>query len=252
MICYLCRDTIGEDQPFYNDYGHYVCKPCFLDAPRCFVCRFPGKVMETVAGLGPECEFCQGKIIAEGTDLTPLVEPLRNFLKAYRLRVPAQPRWVWSSRDALRALQTQADLPQEDFIDDFLRFAYPIYYHEGAFHLLRRMTKETFVAYGVVAFAAGELASQHALPNLNGQSPFHIFTRGWCHWLGYQASQLLGYDLERRQLRKWPELGLMGEFERWERMARLNKPPKMLAYFQAHLKSLAAKYLDGPADRPTP
>jgi len=250
MICYLCKDRIGEGEPFYNDYEQYICKPCFADAPRCWICRFPGKALQEVEGLGHECEFCRGNLIDGETDLTPLVEPLRAYLKPFGLKIPATPLYQRAGWRALRDLQTDADLPPPEFIDDYLRYAYPLYWHDGALHLLHRMTKATFVPYAVVQFAAGDIASAHALPNLGGNSPFHTFARGWAHWLGHQAAQLLGYDLERRQLRKWPELGLMGEFERWERMARLNKPAKMVVYFQAHLKQLAAKHLFEPITPP--
>lgn len=252
MNCYLCRDRIEDGQPFYNDYDHHVCKPCFVDAPRCFICRFPGKDLQDVPGLGLECEFCRnsGNLIVEGDDLTGLLAPLAAFLKPFNIRVPTRPSFVWRDRAALRALQTASDLPPELFIDDFLRYAYPIYYHDGRVQLLRRMTRQTFLPYAVVALACGEIAGAHALPDLRGETPFHVFTRGWCHWLGFEAATLLGYDLERRQLRKWPELGLMGEFERWERMARVNARPKMLAYFRAHLKALAAKHLFEASAKP--
>jgi hypothetical protein len=199
-----------------------------------------------VAGLGLECEFCRGKLIAEGSDLNTIIDPLRAFLGPYGSKAPERPRWSWSDRLALRRLQTDADLPPEEFIDDFLRYAYPVYHHDGTFHLLRRMTKPTFVAYAVVQLAAADLALGHGLADLAGRTPFHTFTRGWCHWLGYEAARLLGYDLERRQLRKWPELGAQGDFERWERMSRVNKPARMLEYFRAHLSALVKKHLSPP------
>ncbi|MCZ6645338.1 MAG: hypothetical protein O7B79_03775, partial [SAR324 cluster bacterium] len=91
MICYLCRSAIPEDQPFYNDYGHQVCKPCFEEAPRCFVCRFPGKQNEQVEGLGLECEFCRGNLIAEGAHVLPMIEPLFPFLSGFGLSAPQAP-----------------------------------------------------------------------------------------------------------------------------------------------------------------
>ena len=251
MICYQCRDTIGEDQPFYNAHERYVCKPCFEEAKRCFVCRFPGNDLREVEGLGLECEFCRGNLIAEGNDLEAMIDPLGSFLLPYGLKPPSRLRWAWSDRIALRALQTDADLPHEEFIDDFLRYSYPVYYHDGVFHLLKRMNKPTFIAYSVVQLAVADLASRHGLPDLAGRSPFHTFTRGWCHWLGYEASRLLGYDLEHRQLRRWPELGAQGDFERWERMSRINRPTKMLAYFRANLGVLVKKHL-APPETPKP
>ena len=250
MICYLCRDVIPDDQPFYNDHDQTVCKPCFLDAERCFICRFPGKQLQEVPGLGLECEFCRGRLIAEGSDLDAIIEPLRAFLGPFGVLVPERPRWQWSDRAALRRLQSDADLPDELFIDDFLRYSYPIYHHDGEFHLLRRMTKPTFVTYAVVQLAAADLAGRHGLADLGGRTPFHTFTRGWCHWLGFEAARLLGYDLERRQLRKWPELGAQGDFERWERMSRVNKPARMLEYFRSHLSVLVKKHLSPPGRQP--
>lgn len=243
MICYQCRDTIADGDPFYSDYDKYICKPCFGDARRCFTCRFPGNQLQEVQGLGLECEFCRGNLVQEGMELESMVAPLRSFLLPFGFRVPEKQRWVWTERLALRELQSSQDLPPEDFIDDYLRYSYPVYYHEGALHLLPRLTKPTFIAYTVVQLAAGELAGQHALPNLAGKTPFHTFARGWCHWLGYEASRLLGYDLERRQLRKWPELGAQGEFERWDRMSQVNKAAKMVPFFQANLRALVKKHL---------
>ena len=252
MICYLCRNPIPDDQPFYNDHDQHVCKPCFLESERCFICRFPGKKLQDVPGLGLECEFCRGKLIGEGSDLDTTIEPLRAFLGPFGVLVPERPRWRWSDRAGLRRLQTDVDLPDEPFIDDFLRYCYPIFHHDGEFHLLRRMTKETFVAYAVVQLAAADLALRHGLADLRGRTPFHTFTRGWCHWLGYEAARLLGYDLERRQLRKWPELGAQGDFERWERMSRVNKPARMLEYFRGNLSVLVKKHLSPPAAQPAP
>jgi hypothetical protein len=243
MRCYLCGSAIPEDQPFYNDHGHQVCKPCFKDAPRCFVCRFPGKAMEEVEGLGPECEFCRGNLIAEGADLTPVLEPVFPFLPGFGLRPPAAPRFAWTSKAELRHMQTDADLPPELFIDDFLRYCYPVFFNEGTFFCLRRMTSATLIVYGIVQLATADISVAYGLPNLLGNSPFHTFSRGFCHWVGFAAAKRLKYDLEFRQLRKWPELGAQGEFERWESMARFNKQPRIVAFFRANLKALARKHL---------
>ncbi len=241
MICYLCGSVIPEDQPFYNDYEKQVCKPCFKDAPRCYVCRFPGKQLEEVEGLGAECEFCRGNLIAEATDLEALVEPLTPFLGGFGLTAPTAPRYEWVSRQALRDMQTQADLPPDAFIDDFLRHCYPVYYNDGALHCLRRMTKPTFIVYALIQLGVADIAARYRLPHLGGNSPFHTFARGFCHWVGYEAAGRLNYDLERRQLRKWPELGAQGEFERWESMARFKKTPKIVGFFKANLSAMGRR-----------
>lgn len=251
MICYLCNTPIPDEEPFYNDYEKFVCKPCFAEAPRCFICRFPGKTMEDIAGLGKECEFCRGNLIAEGMDLEVVFAPLRSFIKPFGFRGDAEFEVAWTDRLALRELQTAADLPREEFIDDFLIYSYPIYYHGGSMHLLRRMTKPTLIAYGIVQLAAAELAVEYAQPDLAGDSEFHRFTRGWCHWIGYEAAQRLGYDLEHRQLRKWPELKMQGDFERWKSMTRFNTAAKMVTLFKSTAPVLARKHLEpgnpGPA-----
>ena len=244
MICYLCGTAIPEHEPFYNDYGQHVCKPCFQEAPRCFVCRFPGKQLEQVTGLGNVCEFCRGNLIAEGGELAALLEPLTPFLAGFGLTPPAAPRFAWGSWQELREMQTDADLPSIEFIDDFLRYCYPVYYDQGALHCLKRMSKPTFVVYALIQLGTAEIAGRYGQANLRGNTPFYTFARGFCHWVGYEAAGRLKYDLERRQLRKWPELGAQGEFERWESMARFNKTPKIVSFFEANLAAMARRQFD--------
>ena len=100
------------------------------------------------------------------------------------------------------------------------------------------------MAYMVVQMGVADIARRYDLPDLAQRTPFHTFTRGWCHWLGYEAANLLKYDLEKRQLKKWPELGGMGEFDRWERMSKLNTTKKMVSFFRASLGPLARKHLE--------
>ncbi len=241
MTCYLCNSTIPGDQPFYNDYEKYVCKPCFKDAPRCFTCRFPGRKLDQVEGLGLECEFCQGQVIAEGADVAAIIDPLRPFLQPFGLRGTAKPEWKWTDRLEIRAMQTGEDLPPDEFIDDFLRFCYPVIYRDGALHALRRLTKPTLIVYGLVQLAAAEIAAQTGQRDLFGKDEVLAFSRGWCHWIGFQAAQRLGYDLEHRQMRKWPELGGQGDFDRWISMARFNKPAKMVDFFRANLLAMSRR-----------
>ena len=245
MICYRCGNEFADDQPFYNAYNVVVCKPCFLEGPRCFVCRFPGKEMKEVSGLGPECEFCRGNLLAEGDSPGEGLAPIMAYLAAFGCKAPDSLRFQWTDREALRTMQTQADLPPDVFMDDFLRFAYPVYYKDGSFHLLRRMTRPTFVVYMVVQMAVAHVSRQFGLPNLAGKSPFHTAAQGWCHWVGYEAAAALKYDLERRQLRKWPEMGLQGEFDRWEGMAKVHRPPKVAQHFWATIGAAAKKHVPG-------
>lgn len=250
MHCYLCRSEIEDGQFFYNDHGVQVCKPCFLESERCFVCRFPGRKLRQVEGLGLECEFCRDTLIGEGSDVEEIVKPAFAYLAQFGHRPIERLRFVFTDRTGLREMQVSAGVPPEQFIDDFLRYAYPVFYREGQFHLLRRMSRPTFVVYAIVQFAAAGIARRYELPHLLGATPFHTLARGWCHWLGFEAAKRLGYDLERRQLRKWPELGLQGEFERWQKMSRFNKPREMLAFLVPNLNALARKHL--VRDQPAP
>lgn len=245
MICYQCGQAIPDEEPFYNDHEKYVCKPCFNESRRCFVCRFPGRDLQPVEGLGPECEFCRGQVVAEDTDVASVLQPVAAYLGAFGHKVPEAPRFERLGARALREMQTDADVAPEAFIDDFLRSAYPVFYRDGTFHLLKRMAPATFTVNMIVQAAVADIAGRFGLPDLSGRTPFHTFARGWCHWLGYEAAGRLGYDLERRRLRKWPELGLQGEFETFERMGRIHKPAKVLAHVKASLGPLAKKHLSG-------
>ena len=154
-----------------------------------------GNRWEEVEGLGMEGEVCRGGLVMEGSDMETMVAPLRSFLLPFGFKVPDKIRWVWTDCQELRALQTDADLPPDDFIDDFLRYCYPVYYHEGAYHLLRRMTKPTFIAYAVVQLAAGDLPGRDALPDLAGKSPLPTFRPGCFHRLSHALPRPLGHDL---------------------------------------------------------
>ena len=243
MICYLCKSGIPEDQPFYNDYEQYVCKPCFLESPRCWICRFPGKALQEVEGLGMECEFCRGNLISPEHNPAEIIRPATTFLANFGLEVPVEAQYHFTHRDALKDMQIKADLPPDDFIDDFLRTSYPVFFAHGKHHCLRRMTRETLITYGIVQMAAASICDRAQLASLAGDTPFHSFCRGFSHYIGYEASQRLGFDLETRQLRKWPEMGLQGDFERWQAMGRFRKPAYMGSYFKAHFASLARKHL---------
>ncbi|MCZ6747847.1 MAG: hypothetical protein O7D96_01050 [SAR324 cluster bacterium] len=250
MHCYICRNAIEDGAFHYNDHGFQVCKPCFLNSGRCFICRFPGKKLVEVPGLGLECEFCRGNVIGQGDDLVEIIAPFFAYLSQFGHQPILHPDFAWTERTALREMQTAESLRQEEFIDDFLRYCYPVYYRAGAFHLLYRMTKSMFVVHGIVQFAAADLARRFGLDDLAGRSPFHTLARGWAHWVGFEAAKRLGYDLERRQLRKWPELGGQGEFQRFEKMAYFKKPKDMSAFLMANLNPLARKHLTGSDDLP--
>ncbi len=256
MHCYLCGTSIPDGDPFYNDHGQQVCKPCFLAAPRCYVCRFPGRAMQLVEGLGGECEFCRGNLVAEGMELGPMLQPLRGFLAHFEVAAPTgaagEPVFRWTDRLQLRHMQTSEDLPPDAFMDDFLRYCYPVYYKRGEFFLLKRMTKPTFVVHALIQLAAAHLAREFGLESLAGRSPFHTYVRGWCHWVGYEAAGLLKYELEQRQLKKWPELGAQGEFSRWEALARTTPAPKVNASFRANLGALAKRHLAPPPQPAAP
>ena len=243
MICYLCGSPIPEDQPFYNDYEKYVCKPCFQEVPRCWVCRFPGKDLHQIEGLGAECEFCRGTLISDQDDPAEIVMPAAPFIANFGLEVPTDVQYKFIDRTTLRELQTKADVPPADFIDDYLQYAYPVYFQDGAHHCLLRMTRPTLIAYGIVQLAAASICNRVDLPSLTGQTPFHLFARGYCHYIGFEAAQRLNFDLEYRQLRKWPEMGLQGDFERWQSMGKFRKPAYLAEYFKAHCAALAKKHL---------
>jgi len=196
-----------------------------------------------VPGFGAECEFCRGNVVGQGDDLETLISPFFTYVSQFGHKAVPHPRFVWTERVALRRMQTDAAVRREDFIDDFLRFGYPVFHRAGGFHLLMRLPKPSFVVYTIIQLVAADIAARFALADLIGNTPFHALARGWAHWIGYEAAQRLGYDLERRQLRKWPELGLQGEFERFEKMAHFKKPKEMAAYFLAHTNALARKHL---------
>ena len=247
MICYLCGTGIPEDQPFYNDYEQYVCKPCFLDARRCWVCRFPGKQMQEVEGLGAECEFCRKHLISDTDNPADLLQPATPFLTTYGLEVPADPKFHFVDRKELREMQTSADLPDDEFIDDYLQHAYPIYYRKGRLHCLRRMTRSTVITYGIIQLAAASICGRLGLASLDGEEPLPMFARGYCHFLGYDAAERLNFDLERRQLRKWPSSRLQGDFDQWQAMARFRPPSYLAAYFRSHANVLMRKHHDKTA-----
>ena len=242
MICYLCGTGIPEDHPFYNDYDRFVCKPCFLDARRCWVCRFPGKAMEDVEGLGPECEFCRERLIREGDDLAEILVPAAPFLQTYGLEPPARNHYQFVDRTTLRQMQTKADVADEEFIDDFLLNAYPVFYRDGRHHCLRRMTRSTVIAYGIVQLAAAAVCGKTGLKGLEGDTPLHHFARGYCHFIGFDAAARLKYDLEWRQMRKWPANRLQGDFHQWQAMARFRSPSYMAEYFRSHISVLMRKH----------
>ena len=198
--------------------------------------------MQEVEGLGAECEFCRGHLIGEGADLELIISPFTAYLAQFGHRPAEHPNFQWTGRVALREMQIDAVVAPDVFIDDYPHYAYPVYHQGGVFHLLPRMTKATFVVYTIVQLAGADLATRFGREHLRGQTPFHAMARGWAHWLGYEAAGRLGYDLEQRQMRKWPELGGQGDFERFEKMSHFRQPKEMIKFLLANLAPLSRKF----------
>ncbi|MBF0279779.1 MAG: hypothetical protein HQM13_18420 [SAR324 cluster bacterium] len=242
MTCYLCHKNIPSWMSFYSDYEKNVCQECFSEADRCFLCRFP-QSSEHVPNLGHVCEFCQNTILREGDDLGPILDPLKSFLKQYHHQASDEFRFQWTDWNLILGMQIE-NLPKVKikFFDEFLHFAYPVYFLKGTFYLTRCIPRQHFMAHFAGQLAAADICRVYKQAHLLSNSPFAQLARGWCHWVAYSTARILKYKPIQKQLSRWPEQ-FQDDFQKFQAMDEYKKPKEIIAFAQGTLREYAMKYL---------
>lgn len=242
LSCYLCGKTIPAWMSHYADYDKTVCQECFAEADRCFLCRFPQSVAR-IPNLGHVCGFCQGDLIQEASDLEPLLQPLKAFLTQYKHNITEIPKFQWTDWNLIMGMQTEAPPPVKiKFFDEFLHFAYPIFFMKSRFYCIGSIPREHFMAHLAGQLAAADLCRIYKQPHLLGKNPFTQMARGWCHWVAYSTAKILKYKKVEKQLSRWPQQ-FEEDFQKYQAMSEFRKPKEIIAIAQGTLKDYSIKYL---------
>lgn len=242
MRCYLCEKTIPAWMSHYADYGKTVCQECFAEADRCFLCRFPQSVVR-LPNFGHVCGFCQEDLVDEKSDLAPLVAPLKTFLAQYKHPIEELPKFQWMDWNLVMGMQREEPPPVKiKFFDEFLHFAYPIFFMKGKLYCIRSIPRAHFMAHLAGQLAAFDLCQTYRQPHLLGNNPFVQRARGWCHWVAHSTAGVLKYKKVAKQLSRWPEQ-FEGDFQKYQAMAEFRKPKEIIALTHGTLKEYSRKYL---------
>lgn len=242
MECYLCKKNIPSWMSHYADYDKTVCQECFAEADRCFLCRFPHSV-EKVPSLGHLCEFCQESVISSQSDTTALLTPLYRFLEQHGHPIKKEPVIQWMDWNLILGMQTQDAPPQKiKFLDEFLRYGYPVFYLKGKIYLIHRISQQHFLPHMAGQMAAAQICEQYQRPHLQGNTPFDQLARGWCHWIAFSTAKVLKYPKIQKELKRWPEQH-EEHAQKFYAMAEFRKPKELVAYARTSLKDYASRYL---------
>lgn len=244
MRCYLCQCVIPEEAPHFSGHGKTVCKKCFKDAHRCFLCRFP-QYEEHIRGLGYICEFCYPETLHKDSDLASFLEPLEVFLSRLRHKITETPQIQWVDRNILLGMQLQGRKPDYgiEFLDEYLHYCYPVYYLKKRFYIMPRIPHQLFMAHMAGQLAAADLCNKYDLPHLLDHNGFARFARGWVHWVSYSTATILKYTDIQKQLSRWPETIFPDEFSKFLNMSEFRKPEEITIFAHRTLKQYAQKYL---------
>jgi hypothetical protein len=242
--CYICGGKIFVGASHYSDHGEKVCQPCFAAAKdRCFSCRFP-QIEGKIVGFGGICRFCLKDNVNKTTDLNPILQSLRPFLKNHRqqLVAPLDIHWLdW--RVVLGMQQFEPKLPDVKFFDELIRHGYPIFYLKDRLYIIPSLSRRYFVSFLTGQLTAADLCRQYGLKHLLDNTPFHRLARGWCHWIALSTARVLKYNDVVKTLSRFPETGLTGDFSKFLAMAEFRKPKEIIDFSHLNLKKFARKYL---------
>ncbi len=243
--CHACHQPIPEDSPYYFGHGRKVCKPCTKDSPQCFLCRFPERV-EQVPGLGPLCGFCEPKALNKDSDLESALDPLKKYLSQFGHEPTVHPQLVWLDWNVLLGMQIrETSTPFAiRFIDEYLHYAYPLYHLKRRIYVIPRIHSPLFMVHMASQLAAANICERFQVSHLLAENtPFHRLARGWCHWIGLRTAEVLKYEAETKQLKRWPENHLPGDFSKFLGMSEFRKPLELRTYAHTQMESLALKCL---------
>jgi hypothetical protein len=242
--CYLCQKPMAEYDPYFEDYGVRVCKPCFKKAPRCFLCRFPNR-KERVMGLGNVCEFCAEHALTPKSDLVSLAQPLQQFVAGFGHNVPELPPLRWVDWRVLLGMQMDGSRPQFriTFLDEYLHYAYPAFYLKGAIYLLPRMSPSLLMPHLAGQLVAYDICQRYQLPHLLGHKAFQRIARGWSHWVAWRTAKQLKCGEQAKQLSRWPENHLTGEYSKFRTTGDLKGDAELRQFAELGLKKYAQRDL---------
>ena len=240
--CELCQCAIIVSASHYADQGKLVCQKCFVVAKRCFICAFPQSV-ETVSGFGEICPSCLDPLLTPKSDLSAVIQPILTFLASLQVSVEAVPSIQWVDWNLLLGMQ-QKEAPPYPIkkLDDFLRYAYPVFYLKDTLYTLKRMSPSLFLTYIAGQLASVQICLQYQLPHLLDDSPFFELARSWSHWVSYMTAKTLKYEKEQKLLASRPEW-VLKDFKKLQAMSQFNPPAKIVLYAHSTLTNYAKKYL---------
>ena len=227
--CFLCGKDIWPDMSRYEDHGKSVCQICFKDAvKRCFFCGFP-KVDLSSSSETAYCEFCKDNIISKNDDISQFISPLKSFLAHFKVTSPDLKNLLHVNWNLILGMQLEQNRAGSiKNFNDLLQKCYPIYHLKGKIYVLNQIPSKWLLPLIAIQASSAYYCQKFKLNHLKGDTPFHTYVRGWCHYIGYFTAKTLKYSEIAKTLEKFPQNESKGDFQKFLGMSEFRAPKEMI------------------------
>lgn len=241
--CFLCEESIWPNMSRYEGHGHSICQKCFTDAKhRCFFCGFPDVIPDSMENT-PYCEFCKPELVFKKEDLSSLLPPIKSFLNHFAINHFDFSSTTFTTSKQLLPLQgLKSDCKIQSF-EELIKQAYPVYQLKGRFYIVGPISKQWVLPLLAIQLSVAHFCKQYHLDHLSGDTPFHSYLQGWCHYIGYFMAKTLQYKTQTKTLEKFPGNSFKGDFLKFLAMSEFRPPKEMIQHSLVTIESFYKRYL---------
>lgn len=226
--CFLCEKDIWPNMSRYEDHGKSVCQTCFKDAKRrCFFCGFP-EVESSSLSETPCCRFCSDKLISTNGDISQFISPLKSFLSHFKISYPNFDSLIHVNWNLILGMQMEQDkIGNIKNFKELMQVCYPIYHLKGKIYILKQIPSQWLLPLLATQVSSAYYCQKFGLNHLKGETPFHTYLQGWCHYIGYFTAKTLKYAEVAKAFEKFPQ-NSRGDFLKFQAMSEFRSPKEMI------------------------
>lgn len=241
--CYICQKKIWPDMSRYEDHGTSICQTCFKDAPqRCFFCGFP-KTISSFPSESPYCEFCHTSLISKENGVQSFLTPLKSFLPYFKVSIPDQLEIIHTNWNLILGMQISDQVENIHSFSILMQNCYPIYYLKEKIYIPSLIPSIWVLPLLSIQISAAYYCNIYQLNHLKGNTPFHTYLQGWCHYIGYFTALRLKSSVVKTSLSKFPAYEHSGEFNKFLAMGEYRKPKELISHVTQTISQYHKRYM---------